>query len=209
MKLTKKLIALALAVLMALTATAALAKSVEPEDTELDHFAGATLHATVGSYNETTKTFTVTLYDDDRYDAEDIEKMEIGDILLCGGEVYRVKEKKMLEDGDIETVMEDGTEINFIQVGDDGMVAQSPDDDRRFMHAFAVLQLPAAWNIILEDASDVEKEEPVITVGLEEILKIKAEKEETSIGFDFYATIILVNENLEIARIHQDFDVAQ
>ena len=48
-----------------------------------------------------------------------------------------------------------------------------------------------------------------MTTGLEEILKIKAEKEETSIGFDYYATLIELNGNLEIVRIHQDYDVAQ
>ena len=49
----------------------------------------------------------------------------------------------------------------------------------------------------------------MVTRGLADILKIKVEKEETSIGFDYYATIIELNENLEIVRIHQDFDVAQ
>ena len=41
------------------------------------------------------------------------------------------------------------------------------------------------------------------------VLKIKAEKEPTSIGFDFYATVITLNENMEIEVIHQDYDVAQ
>ena len=89
------------------------------------------------------------------------------------------------------------------------MVPMSTDDDRHFMHAFAVLVLPVAADIVYEDASDPEKAEPVVTKGLEEILKIKAEKEETSIGFDYYATIIELNNNLEIVRIHQDYDVAQ
>ena len=31
----------------------------------------------------------------------------------------------------------------------------------------------------------------------------------TSIGFDFYATVITLNENMEIEVIHQDYDVAQ
>ena len=48
-----------------------------------------------------------------------------------------------------------------------------------------------------------------MTEGLENILKIKAEKEENSIGFDYYATVITLNSNMEIEVIHQDFDVAQ
>ena len=31
----------------------------------------------------------------------------------------------------------------------------------------------------------------------------------SSIGVDYYATIIELNNNLEIVRIHQDYDVAQ
>ena len=31
----------------------------------------------------------------------------------------------------------------------------------------------------------------------------------TGIGFDFYATVITLNENMEIEVIHQDYDVAQ
>jgi hypothetical protein len=45
--------------------------------------------------------------------------------------------------------------------------------------------------------------------GLQEVLKAKAEKEENSIGFDFYATTVTLNEKLEIVKIHQNFDVAQ
>ena len=97
----------------------------------------------------------------------------------------------------------------FFQVGDEDMIAQSTDDDRRYMHAFSILHLPAAATIRYEDNSDPEKEEAVVTEGLESILKIKAEKETSSIGFDYYATIITLNENMEIEVIHQDFDVAQ
>ena len=89
------------------------------------------------------------------------------------------------------------------------MIAQSTFDDRRYMHAFMVLELPAAEGILYEDNSDPEKAEAVVTTDLEEILKIKAEKEETSIGFDFYATVIELNDDMEIVRIHQDYDVAQ
>ena len=57
--------------------------------------------------------------------------------------------------------------------------------------------------------SDPDRDDAEVVYGLEDILKSKAEKEETSIGFDFYATTIELNQNLEIVRIHQDFDVAQ
>ena len=89
-------------------------------------------------------------------------------------------------------------------------MAQSIDDDRRFMHAFAILHWPVAEGVIYEDNSNPEQDaKQVVTEGLDNILKIKAEKEENSNGFDFYATIIELNEDMEIVRIHQDFDVAQ
>jgi len=205
----KKLTALILAIALMLTAGLALAKTVEPDDTEYERLAGMVVNATVGEYNQDTKTFTVTLYEDDCFDIEDLEKMEAGDTLLAGERVYKVKEKKEDENGDIIVITEDGEEIVFVQVGDDHTTAESIEDNRRYMHAFAILHLPAAENIVYEDNSDPEKEEAAVTKGLEEILKIKAEKEQNSIGFDFYATIIELNDNMEIVRIHQDFDVAQ
>ena len=205
----KKTVSLILAVMMIFAVSLAAAKTVEPESTETNGLAGVTVHATVGEYNAQTGTFLVTLYDDDRFDIDRIEKMEVGDTLLAGGQLYKVKEKSEEENGDIKIVTEDGCEIVFFQVGDSDMIAQSTDDDRRYMHAFSVLHLPAAATIRYEDDSDPEKAEAVITEGLENILKIKAEKEETSIGFDFYSTIITLSENMEIEVIHQDYDVAQ
>ncbi len=205
----KKTVSLILAAITVFTASLATAKTVEPESTETNGLAGVTVHATVGEYDTQSKTFTVTLYDDDRFDIDNIEKLEAGDTLLAGGRVYRIKVKTEEENGDITVITEDGDEIVFFQVGDDDMIAQSTDDDRRYMHAFSILHLPAAAAIRYEDNSDPEKPEAVVTEGLGNILKIKAEKEMNSIGFDFYATIITLNENMEIEVIHQDYDVAQ
>jgi len=205
----KKAVSLILALMILFTASLAMAKTIEPESTETNGLAGVTVHATVGEYNAQTKTFTVTLFDDDRFDIDQIKKLEVGDTLLAGGWLYIVKEKTEEENGDFKVVTEDGSEIVFFQVGDAGMIAQSTDDDRRYMHAFSILHLPAAATIRYEDDSDPEKAEAVVTEGLENILKVKAEKEENSIGFDFYSTIITLSENMEIEVIHQDYDVAQ
>ena len=205
----KKTVSLILAALMILTVSMAAAKTVEPESTETNGLAGVTVHATVGGYDTRTGTFTVTLYDDDRFDIGSIEKLEAGDTLLAGGWLYSVKEKTEDENGDFTVLTEDGYEIVFFQVGDGDMIARSTDDDRRYMHAFSILHLPAAAAIRYEDNSDPDQAEAVITEGLDDILKIKAEKETTSIGFDFYATVITLNENMEIEVIHQDYDVAQ
>ena len=204
----KKLISLILVVVMAFSVSLAFAKTLEPHNSGDGRLAGLVVNATVGEYNADTKTFTVTMYEDDSFAIEDVEKLAAGDTVLAGGWLYRVKEKTEDENGDIRIVTETGEEIEFVQVGGDYMMAQSTDDDRRFMHAFAIMHLPAAEGIVYEDNSDPDANQ-VVTEGLDNILKIKAEKEETSIGFDFYATIIELNENMEIVRIHQDFDVAQ
>lgn len=206
----KKMISLILVVIMAFSVSLAFAKTVTPSNAAGGSLAGLVVNATVGAYNADTNSFTVTLYEDDSFAIDEVEKLAAGDTLLAGGRVYKVKEKTEDEYGDIKVVAENGEEIVFVQVGDDHMMAQSIDDDRRFMHAFAILHLPVAEGVIYEDNSNPEQDaKQVVTEGLDNILKIKAEKEENSNGFDFYATIIELNEDMEIVRIHQDFDVAQ
>lgn len=89
------------------------------------------------------------------------------------------------------------------------MIAYNTDLCRQYMHLIAKFSLPAANDIIYEDYTEPERDDPIITRGLEEILKIKAEKEKNSIGFDYYATMVTINENLEISIISQGYDVAQ
>ena len=207
----KKLIAITLAVVMLFAVSLSFAQVVEPDDTEIEHLAGKTLHATVGEYNADTKTFTVTVYDYDRFDDDDVAKLAAGDLLLAGGWLYRITGTEDM-DGTLIYLCEDGEEIYFTRAQDDhdDMIAHSTMDDRIFMNVVTVLHLPAAEGIVYEDASDPDLDaKPVITEGLENILKAQAEKIETSIGFDFYATTVTLNENLEIVKIHQDFDVAQ
>lgn len=211
MKKAKMILSLMLAVVMAFGISAAFAKVLEPDDDSYDHLAGATVNATVGEYNAEAKTLKVTLYDYDRYDDDKVAKLEAGDTILAGGQLYKIGEVKML-DGEKHFVCDEGEEIYFEKSydGDDDLIARSIFDDRIFMHVVNELQLPVAEGIVLEDNSDPDLDaKPVITEGLENILKVKAEKEENSNGLNYYATKITLNENLEIVKIHQDFDVAQ
>ncbi len=205
----KKLITLALAAVMMPTASAALAKTVEPEDPKIERVAGRTVNATVGEYVDYLNAFKVTVYENDRFDDDDVETLAAGDILLAGGRPGTVKEMTRTTEGDLMAIMEDGSEIVFVKKGGD-YLAYSTDDDRQYMHAVAVLTLSPAEGIVYEDNSDPDLDAKMkVVMGLEEVLKAKAEKEETSIGFDFYATKVTLNEKLEIVRIHQDYDVAQ
>ena len=207
----KKMISLLLAALLLCAASLASAGMLEPEDTEIEKLAGKTVHATVGEYDTEDKTFTVTIYENDRYDEDDVRALAVGDRILAGGRLYRILEE-VNQGGTRVFKCEDGEEIYFEESyeDDDDLIARSTSDDRIFMKAVAILHLPAAEGIIYEDYSDPDLEaEPIITEGLEGILQAKAEKEEYSIGFDFYATTITLNASLEIVKIHQDFDVAQ
>lgn len=105
---------------------------------------------------------------------------------------------------------EDGAEFYFLSAKDeDGeMIARSVLDDRVFMHAAAVVKLLAAADITLEDLSDAELETSAVTKCLQEILKVKAEKEETGIGFFCLCTTVTLNRDLQIDGIRIVYDVA-
>ena len=207
--MNKKIVSFVLAIVMVFTVSMALAKTVEPEETDTERLAGKTVHATVGEYLDFQNAFRVTVYENDRFDSEDIDSLAAGDILLANGMPETVKEMTKAPDGELMAVTADGLEIVFVKDGDD-YTAHFTDDDRQCMHAIAVLLLPAAEGIVYEDNSDPDLEAQMkVTEGLDGILKAKAEKEEISNGFDFYATTVTLNEKLEIVRIHQDFDVAQ
>ncbi len=205
----KKLISVVLAAVMVLSVSLALAKTVEPEEPETERLAGKTVHATVGEYIDYLNAFRVTVYEDDQFDDDDIEKLGAGDILLAGGRPHTVKEMTTAPDGELMAKTEDGSEIVFERKGDD-YGARSTDDDRIYMHAIAVLLLSPAEGIVYEDDSDPDLDAQMqVYEGLENILAAKAVKEEISIGFDFYATTVTLNGALEIVKIHQAFDVAQ
>ena len=205
----RKLVSFVLAAAMVFTVSLALAKTVEPEDPKTERFARKTVHATVGEYVDYLNAFRVTVYENDRFDDDDIDRLAAGDILLVDGRPHAVKEMTKAPDGEPMAVTEDGYEIVFVMEGDD-YAAYFTDDDRQCMHGIAVLLLPPADGIVYEDNSDPDLGGQMKVVeGLEEILKAKAEKEESSIGFDFYATTVTLNEKLEIVKIHQDVDVAQ
>ena len=207
--MSKKLVSFVIAIMMVLTVSLALAKTVEPDEAETENLAGKTVHATVGEYVDYLKAFKVTVYENDRFDDDDIEGLAAGDVLLADGKVYTVKEMTKAPDGELMAVTEDGMEIVFVKDGDD-YTAHFTDDDRQCMRAVAVVMLPAAEGIVYEDNSDPDLDAQMKVVeGLEAILKAQAEKVENSIGFDFYATTVTLNEKLEIVKIHQDFDVAQ
>ena len=204
----KKLIALFLTAVLLLTVSLAFARTVEPDDTEIERLAGKTVHATVGAYDEGTKTFTVTVYDYERYDDDDIFRLAVGDTILAGGWMHTITGTEDI-DGTTYYLCDDGEEICF-ETYDDDMIAMSSMDDRIFMNVVTVVHIPAAEGMVYEDYSDPDPDaKPVITDDFDSILKIKAEKEETSNGFNFYATTITLNKNLEIVKIHQVFDVAQ
>jgi len=205
----RKLVSFILAVVLVFTASLALARTVEPEDPETERIAGGTVNATVGEYLADQKVFRVTVYENDRFDEEDIASLAAGDILLADGRVYTVKEMTTAPDGEPMAVTDSGMEIVFVKSGDD-YTAHFTDDDRQCMHVIAVLLLSPAEGIVYEDNSDPDlNAEMKVSEGLDAVLNAKAEKEKDSIGFDFYATTVTLNEKLEIVKIHQNYDVSQ
>ena len=124
----KKLIALTLAVVMLCTVSLAFAKTFEPEG----QLAGKTLHATVGAYDPETKTFTVTVYEYDRFGKDTAGNLAAGDTILVGGRLYTIAGQEDL-DGTTVWKSTDGEEIVLGSSGeedDDSLIARSTMDDR-------------------------------------------------------------------------------
>ena len=206
----KKLVSLILAVIMVLGVSLAMAKTVEPEGADIERLARRTVHATVGNYDADSKTFTVTVYENGHFDDDDVRRLAVGDVILAGGSLHTIKAIDKL-DGDDLFVCDDGEDIYFTRSmdDDDELIARTTMDDRIFMRAIAIVKLPAAEGIVYEDNTNPDLDEKaVIHEGLENVLNAQKKMETESIGFDYYSTTITLNENLEIVKIHQDFDVS-
>ena len=206
----KKLVSLILAVIMVLGVSLAMAKTVEPEGADIERLARRTVHATVGNYDADSKTFTVTVYENDHFDDDDVRRLAVGDTILAGGTLHTIKAIDKL-DGDDLFVCDDGEDIYFTRSmdDDDELIARTTMDDRIYMRAIAIVKLPAAEGIVYEDNTNPDLDgKAVIHEGLENVLNAQKKMETESIGFDYYSTTITLNENLEIVKIHQDFDVA-
>ncbi len=206
----KKLVSLIMAVIMVLGVSLAMAKTVEPEGADIERLARRTVHATVGNYDADSKTFTVTVYENDHFDDDDVRRLAVGDTILAGGTLHTIKAIDKL-DGDDLFVCDDGEDIYFTRSmdDDDELIARTTMDDRIYMRAIAIVKLPAAEGIVYEDNTNPDLDgKAVIHEGLENVLNAQKKMETESIGFDYYSTTITLNENLEIVKIHQDFDVA-
>lgn len=174
-----------------------------------EDIAGKTIHATVEDYYEDIGSFAVTLYDYDLFETKIIQKLKVGDTFVVGGMRDVVTEISVSPNDDIIVTLNNERDVSFSHRDNDYMTAYNMDTCRQYMHVVAKFLLPASNDIIYEDYTDPDRVEPIITRKLKDILKIKAEKEKTSIGFDFYATTITINEELEISVISQGYDSAQ
>ena len=144
----RKMMSLLLSLSILFTVFPAFAGTVCPIVTQIGQLAGKTVNATVGAYDEETKTFTVTVYDYDRYDKEDVANLAVGDTILAGGWLYKINGTE-----NVYWTCDDGEEICFGQYGDD-VQARSSFNDRVFMSVVTVLHIPAAGGIVYEDFSD-------------------------------------------------------
>ena len=199
-----KILAVLLAVMMLLTTTAALAQTVEPiQELMPESLAGQTFTATLKTYDAEIECFPAVFYERDTYRKEDIESLKVGDVLVfCDGE-HRISNIGKSPMDTVELRFEDGEEILLDEEEEeDTFSARMSTDDMECMHIQDEWNLKPAADIVLIDRSYIEKDEPVTVNGLEAILKLQAQREEESIGFDYTVTTIELNENSEIAVIH-------
>ena len=192
-----------LAVMILLTAAAALAQTVEPiQELMPESLAGQTFTATLKTYDAEIECFPAVFYEKDTYKKEEVESLKVGDVLVfCDGEhtISNIGKSPM---DTLELQFEDGEEILLDENEDGTFSARMSTDDMECTHIQDEWNLKPAADIVLIDRSYIEKDEPVTVNGLEAILKLQAQREEESIGFDYTVTTIELNENSEIAVIH-------
>ena len=113
----KKTAAFVMAAAMALSCSLALARTVEPEDPKLERVAGKTVNATVGEYDEFSKAFKVIVYENDRFDDDDVERLAAGDILLVGGEP--IDPKRLYNVATIDFLLDGGDNLRIGALSED------------------------------------------------------------------------------------------
>lgn len=204
----KKLTALFVALAIMISATCAFAATLEPEEAKLEKLSGATFNASVMEFHPEDQSFRVTVFENEMFEKEDVEKLQAGDLVVVDGFRKKVASVNKEEDGAILMTTDSGEEYYFTPSGDE-MSVTNAIDDRTGMRIVTEVYLPLAKDCVLEDKSDLEAAEPKVSKGAEEIMKAKEALEKDSIGLDYYATTVSVNENLEITHITRNYDVSQ
>ncbi len=204
----KKITALLVALALMISATCAFAATLEPEEAKLEKLAGATFNASVMEFYPEDHSFRVTVFENERFEKEDVEKLQPGDIVLVDGLRNKVASIEKDADGYFTVRTESGEEYYFTPVGDEFSV-NNVIDDRPGVRIVTEVYLPLATDCVLEDNSDLEATEPRISKGEEEILKAKEILEKDSNGLNYSSTTVTVNQNLEITHITRNYDVSQ
>ena len=200
-----KMIAALCAALILLAGTAC-AQTVEPiRNDPPESLAGTTVQATIKAYDEGIASFYVILYEQDTYLKDDIAALQPGDVLIFCDEEHVIASMGLLDEETVEIKCEDGEEILLDEDSEGVCLARSVWDDKICMHIWVEWNLLPAEGITLTDASDLEKEEPVVTTGLEAILEIQRQREAESIVFDYSVTEITLNEAEEITDIRVSY----
>lgn len=124
-----------LAVVMLLTATAALAQTVEPiQELMPESLAGHTFTATLKTYDTEIECFPAVFYEKDTYKKEEVESLKVGDALVfCDGEhtISNIGKSPM---DTLELQFEDGEEILLDENEDGTFSARMSTDDMECMH---------------------------------------------------------------------------
>ena len=196
----KMLAALALAGMLLFSS--ALAQTVEPYRRALpEDLGGLIFSATVGAYDPADGAFSVTVYEVDAYDPAAITALRAGDTLVFCDAPHTVKSMSQSPMDGLEIAFEDGEELLFDAMEGGILIARNATGDQICMHPAAEIRLKPAADILLTDSSDPEKDQPEITVGLENILTLQAQRSAESIGFDYSVTTVALNAAGEIESI--------
>lgn len=203
----KKLTAILFALILVLTAAAACAKDVNPlpSETLKGLLAGKTFNARVSGYgfaeDENGNGYTdvwlsFTICERDRYTAEDIQSLEVGDKLILG----------IRSPYDVLDITTD--EYNYVTLNDktewyenlvlypeeDGTYVSANATENPYWHDILSFEIEADDSMIFRDFSDPEAEEPTDRT-LNDFLKMVSEE----VSFNEDNTEITFDENGHLA----------
>lgn len=131
-------------------------------------------------------SLSFVIYEQETYQAQDVQALAPGDTLTVGGEPFRILSIKQDEYG-YEVTGE--TYDLFLYPNEDGLYYAVSDTEHRFYAAVAAIEVPAPADLRFVDGSDPEAEEA--TVGtLQDLLdrygkeEINSSADNTEITFD-------------------------
>ena len=119
-----------------------------------DHLEKTASYARILKYNQDSNTLTVELIAPEKFSAEDMAALRMGDSIYTGGQEIRI-ESISYDDAWCSTVFINGDDLFFFQ-NKDGDYTRMVTEDDCLWNAFAVIECPIVPSLLFLDGIDAE-----------------------------------------------------